>query len=387
MKNLFQLRSIAPSSTHLGFIDGLRGIAILMVVANHAYLWVLANSHEKWLTTKSKVWITTGNRGVLLFFLVSAFTLFLSCEKRFENERHPLINFFIRRIFRILPCWWLALFVYAGFNPSVLFEHLCCLFMLFGFSLKETHLFFPGWTLFVEETFYVFLPFLLPLLIRVRTSLILFVGFLGLRFLWLAKSHAMPFVSEHVFANLFPFSHWYAFVLGILVRHVSKSPSIFKKCFSGPFPWLWDIATATAIAGLLVTEADWGVNEHWGAVSLALLFFTSISERTLLGRIARMSALRALGICCYSIYLFHPYLIGILSSRLRRWLISPLGIDSLAMEIQFLVIFPLISFILLALGWMCFVCLERPCVRLGKRLIHVIESFHFKGAPWSPPLS
>lgn len=49
----------------------------------------------------------TGQRGVALFFIVSAFTLFLSYDNR-KEERHPTRNFFIRRFFRLAPMAFLS---------------------------------------------------------------------------------------------------------------------------------------------------------------------------------------------------------------------------------------------------------------------------------------
>jgi hypothetical protein len=50
----------------------------------------------------------TGQRGVALFFIVSAFTLFLNYDNR-KEERHPTRNFFIQRFFRLAPMFHIAL--------------------------------------------------------------------------------------------------------------------------------------------------------------------------------------------------------------------------------------------------------------------------------------
>lgn len=53
-----------------------------------------------------------GARGVQLFFVVSALTLCLSQAQR-QSERHSWLNFFIRRLFRIAPMFYVALAFYT----------------------------------------------------------------------------------------------------------------------------------------------------------------------------------------------------------------------------------------------------------------------------------
>ena len=52
--------------------------------------------------------LQAGARGVQLFFMLSAFTLFASSKVRFARDRFPALNFYVRRAFRILPLWWAA---------------------------------------------------------------------------------------------------------------------------------------------------------------------------------------------------------------------------------------------------------------------------------------
>ena len=58
----------------------------------------------------------TGQRGVALFFIVSAFTLFLSYDNR-KDERNPTTNFFLRRLFRLAPMFYIAVFLTFLFLP------------------------------------------------------------------------------------------------------------------------------------------------------------------------------------------------------------------------------------------------------------------------------
>ncbi len=54
-----------------------------------------------------------------MFYVVSAFTLYLSMRSRSRKERNPLGNFFIRRFFRIAPMFYLAILAnvaYVGYQ-------------------------------------------------------------------------------------------------------------------------------------------------------------------------------------------------------------------------------------------------------------------------------
>ncbi|HEY9657997.1 MAG TPA: acyltransferase family protein [Allocoleopsis sp.] len=77
-------------------IDSLRGIAILLVILVHT------SKSVEGLSFPISAISNYGQMGVQLFFIVSAYTLCLSMERRRE-ERLKEVNFFIRRFFRIAP--------------------------------------------------------------------------------------------------------------------------------------------------------------------------------------------------------------------------------------------------------------------------------------------
>ena len=56
-----------------------------------------------------KLLVNNGKYGVQLFYIASAFTLFLSCVIRKEEKNK---NFFIQRFFRITPIYYIAIFTY-----------------------------------------------------------------------------------------------------------------------------------------------------------------------------------------------------------------------------------------------------------------------------------
>lgn len=143
----------------LDFIDRMRGLAILMVIAVH-YVQMFATPAIRKIGFSGEV-------GVQLFFVASAFTLCRSADQR-RDERHPVRNFYIRRYFRIAPLYYLAiagyaaLYLWAGkggnYTPgnilaNVLFVH--------GVVPSAQNTVVPGgWSIGAEMLFYVMFPWL-----------------------------------------------------------------------------------------------------------------------------------------------------------------------------------------------------------------------------------
>ena len=149
-----------PSSVRLEWIDVLRGIAILMVILVH----VGTHSHvqEKSITSFTDY----GSRGVQLFFIVSAFTLFRNFTQKFNPK-----SFYIRRYARIAPMFFLALIFYAivGYPGSKLdmwnlggySTYMLIIPFLHGLSPYSYNALVPGgWSVACEFLFYYSLPFL-----------------------------------------------------------------------------------------------------------------------------------------------------------------------------------------------------------------------------------
>ena len=85
------------------FVDALRGYAILLVILVHTSL--LVKGLPGWLYSIA----ANGARGVQLFYIVSAFTLFYSLKYNHKSETNKVLNFYLRRFFRVLPGFpWVA---------------------------------------------------------------------------------------------------------------------------------------------------------------------------------------------------------------------------------------------------------------------------------------
>jgi peptidoglycan/LPS O-acetylase OafA/YrhL len=160
-----QARKLMPVQSRIPQLDGLRGIAILLVLLGHqAQKSIQAN-----LPCESLAAL-----GVLLFFVLSGFlitTILISEQQYFGTVN--LRRFYIRRILRLAPAfviflgsiYFLDVFGYIDHIPA--YEYVACIFYvrnIFGRSIPVSHL----WSLSLEEQFYsVWPPFLKFVRLRV----------------------------------------------------------------------------------------------------------------------------------------------------------------------------------------------------------------------------
>jgi peptidoglycan/LPS O-acetylase OafA/YrhL len=158
----------SPKALHrfqyLPQLDGMRGLAILLVLLGHT--WESAKLSLKWAIIVGSL----SRLGVLLFFILSGFLITgLLYAERLDTGQIDLPSFYARRALRLFP----ALFVFLGIMFLLVRLHwieyvsraefLACLFYarnFYGQSMVLGHL----WSLSLEEQFYLCCPYLLRVL-------------------------------------------------------------------------------------------------------------------------------------------------------------------------------------------------------------------------------
>lgn len=165
----------------LEFVDALRGLALLGVVLVHTGQRVTE------LSPRTAAVTGYGAFGVHLFFVVSAFTLFLSLKQRSRSEARPTLNYFLRRLFRIAPMFWLAVvfyLVWKGTGSQYWAPHgitrmdvLATAAFVNGWSPTTINSVVPGgWSIAVEMNFYLLVPVLFTWLTNLRRCLWFFIA-------------------------------------------------------------------------------------------------------------------------------------------------------------------------------------------------------------------
>ncbi|PIF30617.1 peptidoglycan/LPS O-acetylase OafA/YrhL [Flavobacterium sp. 9] len=143
-------------------LDHLRAFAICFVFLFHYQIPIFG--YPEWLTGVAKF----GWTGVDLFFVLSGFLISSQLFYKIKNgEKISFKNFFLKRFFRILPLFWFVTAIYFAFPFFREKEALPPLWKLltftqnFGLNIRDFGTFSHGWSLCVEEHFYLILPILL----------------------------------------------------------------------------------------------------------------------------------------------------------------------------------------------------------------------------------
>ncbi len=162
----------APKKNAIPVLDGVRAIACLMVIWFHIYrtprdfhIWNTQPSDHPLLNS----FLYFGEYGVTLFFVLSGFLLFMPFAKAllFEKTWPGIRQFYLRRVFRIVPAYYLSLILIALlFQGQYLqpqhWKELGLFFVFFMDSSQTTfkQLNAPFWTLAIEWQYYMLLPVL-----------------------------------------------------------------------------------------------------------------------------------------------------------------------------------------------------------------------------------
>ena len=228
------------------YIDFLRGIAILLVIINHI-------PHTDYILNESTPFIIkkillAGTYGVQLFYIVSAFTLCNSLEHRNEINYK---NFYIRRIFRVVPLFYLGIiiyYLYYYFRSSDLLDFqnfytlnnlILNLFFINNFIPPSISFIPGGETITTELNFYLIFPFLFYYLIKKKILFIsiifiipimLILNLICYKFFNFYDSGQIGFYRT-IYVQLFVFLLGFLFYYLVKQKNFKKAILVNKKYF------------------------------------------------------------------------------------------------------------------------------------------------------------
>lgn len=302
-----------PAPEHrIRYVDGLRALAVLLVVAHHVMLHSPA-LHTPIAFAGWQHLMLEGSHGVDLFFVLSGFCLSYPVLQRLHSEhaaRFAVTRYFAKRIVRIVPPYYAAVVLMllvpaarAGVGATDVIKQLLFL---------DWHTAFLNgsfWTLCVEFRWYFLFPIALALWIRaprafwaVASASVLLYG--------ITRVHA-PDVG-----TLLPF------MLGIAAADFEIRAVRTER--------LALVLLPIAILCALVLEQSASMPSPYGAESsiffvqtnpgwqIAAFAFVLLAGRvsTLRG-VLSFAPLVAVGIASYSIYLVHEPVVTMLQTRLH----------------------------------------------------------------------
>ena len=143
-------------------IDGIRALAVLWVIVFHAWLFQyndFTDISDKIFENPFLIWISKGDLGVDLFFVISGFLIGTILFKEFKKVGSiNFKRFYLRRFLRLIPVYIFAmilgLFLLEDSNWQTAWSNL----LYVNNFVRESYM---GWTwsLAIEEQFYVIIPF------------------------------------------------------------------------------------------------------------------------------------------------------------------------------------------------------------------------------------
>ena len=347
-------------------IEGLRAIAVIIVVACHAGVPAFGG----------------GFTGVDIFFVLSGYLISGLLLKEIDaTGKIAFLDFYARRLKRLLPALLLMIVTTMGAAAVILapFEQAgqavtatATAFWLsnlyFGFADLDyfspdagSNLFLHTWSLGVEEQFYlvwpVFVLFLAASVGRKRAvdSQRLFDGFCCALIACLILGVALSFVQPLWGFYLMPARGW-QFALGGLVFVLVKKREEEEQAKAADFSRLpvlaWPLAglvgLALIVAAVLYLEEGMTYPGFWALIpstGAALLLFAGTGPTGIVKRFLSLKPMQAIGKVSYSWYLWHwPVLV------LGGTLIPQAGLMQRAM----------LALLALILAWLSLVTVEQP---------------------------
>lgn len=325
-----ELRSPLALSRRIPELDGLRGLAIAMVVFFHYVSYAVVARPTGLLGYLYSRTILSWS-GVDLFFVLSGFLIGgILLDTR--DSPNYFKTFYARRFCRIIPVY--LLFVgsvevaywifcrpmrapfdafFAGKVPWYAYLSFAQNMWMVKLNASGAMLMTVTWTLAVEEQFY----FLLPAVVR-------FVRRSALPYFFLSGILIAPVVR--IFIELrFPDYSTAPYILlpcrmdslffGALCAYLLRDPKIWNMLVRRR-TWVW-IAFAALLSGTLaVNYSPFSFSmQSAGYDWVALLFTTALilavtNSESFMGKILRWKWLRDFGAIAYSVYLFHLFIYG-----------------------------------------------------------------------------
>ena len=335
-------------------IDGLRAVAVLLVVVHHAFPQALKG----------------GFIGVDLFFVISGFLISTIIVQNLQQDTFSILDFYKRRIKRIFPALILVLiasfvagwFVLLPADYKQLGKHMAAgAAFVSNFAFwNESGYFESGsklkpllhlWSLGIEEQYYIFWPFIV--LFAWKRKFNLFKVCLVLFVLSFAVNIATA--KGHVVAAFYsPLSRFWELLIGSVLAYTSLQASKMTKSthFNNGMAWFGVVILAIGVYFIHPERRFPGFWALFPTASAYLLIKAGpnawFNQQVLSHRL-----LVWIGLISFPLYLWHWPLLVFAEIKLGELsLATKLGLIALS----------------ILLSWLTYRCIERP-IRFGNLIV------------------
>ena len=331
-------RSQRAPAAHLPGLDLLRAAAIVAVMLCHADSFDLLRDAD---IAGDYAWM-----GVDLFFALSGFLIAGQLLPFPRGERPDFPRFFARRLLRTLPAYLVVVGVYFAFPALQDRPHIARLWKLLTFTqnigLTPGTALSHGWSLSVEEQFYLAFPLAVALIgwrarpgrVAAAIAAVVLCGMALRGYLWLRYVAATPFdIAAHAkhggaYMTLIYYPTWTR-LDGLLGGVCVALVSTFRPRWWAALTARANVCLAAGLAGVGAALALFG-GEIGGffastlgfpllALSMALLVVAGAAPGSLISR-WRIPGAAALAAGAYSLYLSHKIVFHLVADASKAWL-------------------------------------------------------------------
>ncbi len=343
-------------------LTGLRAYAALSVFFIHSQGFGLrdVNFGFKFISKFFNSIVDFGKYGVIVFFVLSAYTIAMSFER---EEQINYMQYLLRRLFRVVPMYYLVVIIafffggiqeYFGlFNVTNswfnLFSHLT-FFNLFQVEYRN-NLLGVEWSVPIELFYYLVLPLLYGFLRKnLMSGVHLFIFSLALSLM------GTKFLSAHLYSQFNDISyHWspvkylFSFSFGLILHG-------FYKRFKNQIPLLSGIVLLELFLLLLCfIYSDLEHHEEFITLWTGAIIIIAQSRSNISKLLFENKVVIFFGTISYSFYLIHfPVLV------IMRTLVS----NSILVSVCSLLITIFVSYL-------TYRFIEKPFIRIGKNFFAV----------------
>lgn len=302
-----------------------------------------------------------GIYGVSIFFILSGLSMAIAYDRYIKDLRSSA-DFFVRRLFRIWPLLWLAVFMAAV--PAYLADHpyswskiALNVSTLFGFIAPDQYINMGAWSIGNEMVYYAFTPIFISVyhfrkqLGNLVTAATVVIGFL-FAFYFLKPSETLE-VQWALYIN--PFNNLFLYCAGLAIYYNFRDVEIRQPLRLSVLIGTIAIFFFYPVSGDQINIVT-GVNRVvLSLISLAIVFAFYKCPPTLPNFIG--DKLEQLGIATYGIYLLHPIVSVMTNSALQMF----------SIKIKYLPTLLAIG-LTIVLARLTFRLFESPLIIFGKRL-------------------
>ncbi|MCW7509228.1 acyltransferase [Leptospira levettii] len=375
-------------------LNGIRAISILSVVIYHVWVTVKQIVHSEYEFVN--LCLGALSSGVDFFFLLSGFLIYGGLRREFDkNGKINIKDFFVKRSLRIFPAYYFALFVLYSFkriqlskfdihsiqDPAAIamFESIRV-----GLSnvwvdalyltdiLRVPVVYDGGWSLSIEEHFYMVLPFFcvlfffrIPLIPRLAVYLLGFSVALFNRY-----SISYPIANLDAVYQLY--CRFDSILFGMLVYemyHLFPWETLhlrFKLFWSALLLvlsfslilWMHQIDSSSAFA---IVFRPTIVSVGFGILMYFSFFIKPIK------RFFSWSFFRPFARLGYTAYLWHIIVIPVVATKVTPIVLKNQNMLSAVYAFIYVIFFTFLT------SWVVYLIIELPFLRMKEKLVHPIK--------------